>query len=94
MVEKRGGDFAIIVEDNGRGMTEEEIAEKNRQLRENKMDKTKSIGIANVNRRIKAVYGSRYGLELENVKTGGLRVILTYRPQEGESDEESNDRGR
>lgn len=94
MVEKRGGDFAIIVEDNGRGMTEEEIAEKNRQLRENKMDKTKSIWIANVNRRIKAVYGSRYGLELENVKTGGLRVILTYRPQEGESDEESNDRGR
>lgn len=93
-VEKRDGDFAIIVEDNGRGMTEEEIAEKNRQLRENKIDKTKSIGIANVNRRIKAVYGSRYGLQLESVKTGGLRVILTYRPQEGESDEESNDRGR
>lgn len=95
MVRKREEGFAIIVEDNGRGMTEEEIEEKSRQLRENKMDKTKSIGIANVNRRIKAVYGKRYGLEIEQVKTGGLRVILTFRPPEGENDdEESNDRGR
>ena len=95
MVEKREEDFAIVVEDNGRGMTGEDIEAKNRQLRENKMDKSKSIGIANVNRRIKAVYGSRYGLEIEQVKTGGLRIILTFRPPEGESnDEESNDRGR
>lgn len=90
-VEKREEDFVIIVEDNGRGMSEEEIQTKNQQLMENKMDKRKSIGIANVNRRVKAVYGSAYGLRMEQVKTGGLRVILRFKPQEGEENEKGND---
>ena len=91
LVEKKGADFEIVVEDNGRGMLDEEIQEKNRQLAENRMDKTKSIGIANVNRRVKAVYGNAYGLCMERVETGGLRVILRFRPQEGEYNEKGND---
>lgn len=90
-VEKKDDDFEIAVEDNGRGMPEEEIQIKNRQLAENKMDKRKSIGIANVNRRVKAVYGNAYGLRMEPAATGGLRVILRFRPEEGENDEKSND---
>ena len=58
MVEKKEDDYEIIVEDNGRGMSEEDIREKNRQLIENVMEKNKSIGISNVNRRVKAVYGN------------------------------------
>lgn len=91
MVEKREEDFEIIVEDNGRGMSEEEIRVKNQQLMENKMDKNKSIGISNVNRRVKAVYGNRYGVKIEQAATGGLKVILRFKPEEGENNEESND---
>lgn len=80
-VRKPGDDFEIVVEDNGRGMSEEEIREKNQQLQENRMDQKKAIGIANVNRRVKAVYGSAYGLRMEAVPEGGLRVILRFADQ-------------
>lgn len=91
IAEKRDDDFEIIVEDNGRGMTREEIEAKNLQLKENRMDKNKSIGISNVNRRVKAVYGNEYGLRIEQAAAGGLRVILRFRPEEGESNEKGDD---
>lgn len=78
--------YRIIVEDNGKGMTEEEVARKNRELLEGVMEKQASIGIANVNRRLKAVYGQEYGIHMENRKEGGLRVILTFKPQESEEE--------
>lgn len=90
-VEKRGDDYEIVVEDNGRGMSEDDIREKNRQLAENEMEKNKAIGISNVNRRVKAVYGNAYGVRIESVSTGGLRVILNFRPEEEKENEKSND---
>lgn len=91
MVEKKEEDYEIIVEDNGRGMSEDDIQEKNRQLMENVMEKNKSIGISNVNRRVKAVYGNTYGVRLEQVVTGGLRVVLRFKPEEDNENEKSND---
>ena len=91
MVEKKEDDYEIIVEDNGRGMSEEDIREKNRQLIENVMEKNKSIGISNVNRRVKAVYGNTYGVRMEQVVTGGLRVLLRFKPEEDNENEKSND---
>lgn len=38
-VEKTADDYEIIIEDNGRGMSEKDIREKNRQLTENVMEK-------------------------------------------------------
>ncbi len=94
-VEKEEPDrYKIVVEDNGRGMSHEELERKNKQLTDNKPDKTKSIGISNVNRRMKAVYGQEYGIQMEAGKEGGLRVILSFRPDEVRDDEESNDCGR
>lgn len=90
-VEKTADDYEIIIEDNGRGMSEKDIREKNRQLTENVMEKNKSIGISNVNRRVKAVYGNTYGVSLEQVETGGLRVILRFKPEEDNENEKSND---
>lgn len=98
---EKGEAYRIVVEDNGRGMPEEELAEQNRKLREGIMEKRSSIGVANVNRRLKAVYGDEYGVFMEAVKEGGLRVILTFQPEgsreedgEGAGDEESNVSGR
>lgn len=82
-VEKCGDAFEITVEDNGRGMTQEELQSKNEQLAQNQMDPGKSIGIANVNRRVRAVYGNGCGVRMEHAKPRGLRVILRFRPSEG-----------
>lgn len=91
-VRKNGGDYEIIVEDNGRGMGEDEIREKNKSLEENRMEKNSFIGISNVNRRVKAVYGSCYGVHLEMPENGGLKVILKFKPGEEDTHEKSDDR--
>lgn len=101
-VEKEDGErFRIIVEDNGKGMTVQELAKKNQELEHDIMEKRSSIGIANVNRRLKAVYGKQYGIRMEAGPGGGLRVVLRFEPgvhenqEEGEvQDEEGNDRRR
>lgn len=96
-------DFRIIVEDNGKGMEEEAIRAKNQELSNDIMKEKSSIGISNVNRRLKAVYGRKYGIYLEARAGVGLRVILSFCPEEPEKereeeaglqDEEGNDRGR
>lgn len=91
----------IIVEDNGKGMTEEEIDAKNKELEHDIMKKQGSIGISNVNRRLKAVYGKAYGIHIEARPGGGLRVILSFKPEENDEvkggkirDEESDDSRR
>ena len=48
------------------------------------MKKQSSIGISNVNRRLKAVYGKSYGIHIESRQGGGLRVILSFKPEESE----------
>ncbi len=101
IVEKED-DYRIIVEDNGWGMTTAEINTKNAELEHDVMKKQGSIGISNVNRRLKAVYGKAYGIYIEARKGGGLRVILRFRPEECDEwekegnihHEESNDRRR
>lgn len=77
LVKKEGG-YQIIVEDNGKGMTQEAIEAKNQELEQDTMEKHSSIGIANVNRRLKAVYGRECGIRLESRSQGGLRVILRF----------------
>ena len=68
----------LYVQDNGCGMDAALLEEKNSQLKENCIPKnnTGSIGIENVNRRIKAAYGDNYGVSIEAVQPCGLRVIL------------------
>lgn len=66
----------IHVEDNGRGMGEKELLAKNKELLENKQNNKKSVGIMNVNRRLKAVYGEEYGVSLQKADTNGLHVIV------------------
>lgn len=76
--ERKEQQLILYIEDNGRGMEPEAMAEKNRELRENLsiQKKGQSIGITNVNRRIKAVYGDDCGVFLETAESGGLRIIV------------------
>lgn len=83
-VKKEQNEICIVLEDNGEGMEDGALKAKNFQLAKNEKDPNRSIGIANVNRRIRAVYGEPYGILLEHTLPRGLRVILRYPlPEEG-----------
>lgn len=88
--EKSGENIKIYVEDNGRGMTSEEIREKNENLKKNIYEKQASIGLSNVNRRVKAVYGGEYGVQIEKSSLGGVCVILEIKYEEENQDENSD----
>ncbi len=99
--ESEGNEICILVEsdeyalvinviDNGRGMSEEEIQTKNEELKQNKIDTKKSIGLFNVNGRIKAVYGEEYGVQLKRSDSGGMHIILRVGMGEENVNEKSN----
>lgn len=90
--ERKEDTLYLYVEDNGRGMKEEELDKKNEELRINAKTKNynESIGIHNVNRRIKAACGEEYGISLKAAKPRGLRVILAIRIEEGEAYEKGD----
>lgn len=76
----------IVVEDNGDGFN---AAELNHALLENRLDyveKGSSIGIHNINARIRLLYGEAYGVHVDSAPGKGTRVIVTM-PQIGEESE-------
>ncbi|MDL2228620.1 histidine kinase [Treponema sp. OttesenSCG-928-L16] len=82
MVRLNGGDLEIIVEDNGRGMTEEKLLSIERELKKAAEDVSSpaagdSLGILNVHRRIVNFFGIHYGLRYERNPGGrGMTVII------------------
>ncbi len=93
---REGTTLYLYVQDNGRGMQAEELEKKNKELSDNIKTKNsnESIGIHNVNRRIKAVFGEEYGISLKMAEPRGLLVILTIRIEKGEVYEKSDAGGR
>jgi two-component system sensor histidine kinase YesM len=71
---RKDGHIVFEVADNGIGMTQEELEVLNLRLREDSLfheansagHSRKSIGLENVNRRIKLMYGSSYGLDIDS----------------------------
>lgn len=72
--------FFIIVEDNGKGMTEERLAEVRKALAEGISDKNVVYGIYNVNERIRLHYGEGYGVTI-NSKLDEKTVVLIKLPK-------------
>ncbi len=78
IVEQPAQTLCFRVIDNGRGMDAQEIAQQNEALRhalDHKFEK-KSIGVNNVNRRIQAIYGDAYGIQMQAAAGGGLEVCI------------------
>lgn len=82
---KTGSSVTIEVIDNGAGMDREELEQLNAKL---SMDndtyfkklgekKSRSIGIENVNRRIKLFYGEKYGLLIESEEGSYTKAVVT-----------------
>lgn len=63
------------VSDNGVGMSLEKLAEIQRQINEPMSDHT--IGLSNVNKRIKLYYGDDYGLTINSRENVGTSMMIT-----------------
>lgn len=75
---REGADVKLIVDDNGRGMSEREMQD---VLSEDAPQRQKpahtGIGLPNLQERIQYIYGRRYGITLSGNEWGGLRVTVT-----------------
>jgi len=73
------GRIKVIVEDNGAGISDEDLQEFDRLFKGQpcKMRGSTGIGVKNVHDRIRILYGYEYGLSLEKREEGGTRAIIT-----------------
>ena len=71
-----GNDIKISVQDNGIGMTEENLEKLREGLRKANNLSGKHIGLKNVNQRIKLVFGQEYGISVESKVNVGTTVEI------------------
>lgn len=71
-----GSDIVFEVNDNGIGMTEEELFALRKKIKEKSSFGKKGFGLINVEERIRMNYGYRYGLEFESEKGVGTKVTV------------------
>ena len=76
---QEGKRVRIIIKDNGQGMTEKRLKQIEEKLSHPKVELHGSIGLQNVNERLRASFGSSYYMSLENNETGGLTVSITFK---------------
>ena len=72
-----GENVIIDVKDNGSGMNNEKLAELKAKLKRNDTSSGKSIGLTNVNKRIKMYHGERYGLTIITKEGKGTTIRIT-----------------
>ena len=66
----------IVIFDNGRGMTLEEIDHMQQNMRNHPEDSSKSIGLFNIYHRIQLYYGDTYGIRVQSKPGFGTAVTL------------------
>ena len=80
-----GDDFFVIIEDNGVGMDTEILNKELYSENAIALDKGKSIGLININTRIRHVFGKEYGIILKSEPQKGCRVFIKI-PRNGGKD--------
>lgn len=66
----------ITIQDNGIGMSEEEIESLNNSLKHNDTYFKNNVGIPNVNSRLKLIYGDSYGLSYSSLRDSYTKVTI------------------
>lgn len=76
-VKKKDEDNIIIdITDDGCGMSPEQVEEIRKKLNKPGDNPSKSIGLYNINQRIKLFYGEKYGMTVESTEGAGTKVSL------------------
>lgn len=75
----------IIVEDDGVGMTEEQIRNLHAEL-EQPLAQEIGTGMRNVHQRLKYQFGGESGLSLDPIPTGGLQTMIRWKRSPKQSD--------
>ena len=73
----KGDNVIIDVIDNGQGIPDDKMSELRWKLQVNDTSSGKSIGLTNVNKRIKMYHGEEYGLSISSELGKGTRMTLT-----------------
>lgn len=68
----------ILIEDNGSGMSKEDMISINRKLGKRDNNLGNSIGLANVNARLASYFGDSYYMLLKETVGGGVTVKLSF----------------
>ncbi len=69
--------LVLVVEDDGTGMTPEELSQLREEIKKPCRETEKGFGLANVNERIRMYFGAEYGMEIWSEKGKGTRVTIT-----------------
>lgn len=72
------GVISVSVDDNGIGISPERLKEIEQGMNNFNTNSYKNVGLKNVNRRIKLIYGENYGLSVESKEGEGTRFNFTY----------------
>ncbi len=73
----QGDNVIINVTDNGQGIPSDKMSELRWKLQVNDTSSGKSIGLTNVNKRIKMYHGDEYGLSVSSELGKGTRMTIT-----------------
>ncbi len=77
-------EVVILINDNGKGISRTDLEELNRQLKKGEaLRQKKSIGILNVNERLRRVFGNEYGVEILPGSHKGTTIIVRIPKGEG-----------
>lgn len=71
------GKLQILVSDNGVGMDADQMNLRLRNNNPDEMETGSSIGLFNINARLRMLYGEEYGLHIESKPEEGTKVYLT-----------------
>ncbi len=85
----------ITVSDNGQGIEQAQLNKITEQLQQPRLYTTESIGLLNVESRIRLIFGNNCGLHIKSIKGGGTEVIvsvLAKLKEELQNDVQSADR--
>lgn len=66
----------VTVEDNGLGMTPQELEKLRENMRSHIIKESRHIGVSNVNQRIKLYFGDEYGILVDSTEGVGTKVTL------------------
>ena len=67
----------LTVKDDGIGMEADEVDSLNQRLQAEAYNGKRNIGLANVNERIKIIFGKAYGIKVESTFGKGTCVYIT-----------------